>query len=228
MTKPSNVSPAWERIYGQGEQLNRYPWDIVVSFIFSNAPAHKPRKETSVLEVGFGAGSNLWFAAREGFQVAGVEGSASAVEYARRRFDEEGLSGDLRVGDFRTLPFSDESFDLAIDRGSLTCVGRRDASRAVAEIRRTLRKGGSFLFNPYSSVHSSAYTGEPGSDGLVERITGGALAGVGPVCFYDRADLEEVLGDGWTIHNLRHLELVDKAGDHPVHAEWRVIAEKRA
>ena len=220
------MTSTWDEIYGRGAHLNRYPWDVVVSFVFSNAPAGKSREQTSVLEVGFGAGSNLWFAAREGFQVAGVEGSRDAVDYARRRFDEEGLSGDLRVGDFSTLPFPDASFDLAIDRGSLTCVGLSEASRAVAEIRRTLRTGGKFLFNPYSSAHSSARNGSPGDDGLTEDITDGALVGVGPICFYDRPHLEQVLGEGWAIRNLQQLEVVDEARNDSIHAEWRVITEK--
>jgi SAM-dependent methyltransferase len=222
------VTSIWDEIYGRGAHLNRYPWDVVVSFVFSNAPANRPREEISVLEVGFGAGSNLWFAAREGFEVAGVEASPSAVEHARRRFDEEGLAGDLCLGDFRTLPFSDASFDLAIDRGSLTCVGRSDASRAVAEIRRTLREGGKFLFNPYSSAHSSARSGAAGDDGVVEEITAGTLVGVGPICFYDRAHIEQVLGDGWAIHTVQHLFLGSDDENDAVHAEWRVIAEKRS
>jgi ubiquinone/menaquinone biosynthesis C-methylase UbiE len=227
MTESADVNPTWEEIYGRGDQLNRYPWDSVVSFILSNAARNKPRDQTSVLEVGFGAGSNLWFAAREGFDVSGVEGSRSAVDYAIRRFKEEGLAGDLRVGDFRKLPFPDASFDLAIDRGSLTCVGRSDATRALAEIRRTLRDGGRFLFNPYSSEHTSAHSGTPGSDGLVEALTRGTLVGVGPICFYERADVEKALGKGWSIRSLQHLELVDEGPEHTVHAEWRVIAEKR-
>ena len=40
-----------------------------------------------------------------------------------KRFEREGLSGDLRVGNFTSLPFDDNSFDLVIDRASLCCIG---------------------------------------------------------------------------------------------------------
>src|SRR5262245_53509995 len=116
--------PIWEdAIYGQGQKISRYPFDIVVTFVYRNYPRHKPRHDVRILEVGCGSGNNLWFAAREGFQVAGIDGSSSAIAYAQKRFAEEGLTGDLRVGDFTQLPFESDSFDLAIDRGSLTCCG---------------------------------------------------------------------------------------------------------
>jgi cyclopropane fatty-acyl-phospholipid synthase-like methyltransferase len=41
------------------------------------------RKEIKILELGFGTGANLWFAAREGFSVFGVEGSKTAVSIAK-------------------------------------------------------------------------------------------------------------------------------------------------
>ena len=104
----SAFNPIWEKeIYGQGRQLGRYPYDAVVSFVFRYAPRDRERSAVRILEIGCGAGNNLWFAAREGFSVTGIDGSATAIDYARKRFAEEGLSGDLRVGDFTALPFED-------------------------------------------------------------------------------------------------------------------------
>ena len=95
----------WEDIYSSGRHLNRYPWDSVVSFIYRFKPNVEPRSKVNVLEIGFGSGSNLWFAAREGFSVFGVEFSPSAVEFATNRFKSDSLSGNLRLGDFCSLPF---------------------------------------------------------------------------------------------------------------------------
>ena len=93
------IDPAWEEaIYSQGRHLNRYPFDAVVSFVYRYRPKVRAPQQIRILEVGCGAGNNLWFAAREGFDVAGIDGSDSAVDHARRRFEQEGLNGDLRVG----------------------------------------------------------------------------------------------------------------------------------
>jgi ubiquinone/menaquinone biosynthesis C-methylase UbiE len=181
-----------------------------------------------VLEVGCGTGSNLWFAAREGFSVAGIDGSASAIAAAKARFAEEGLAGTLVVGDFtQPLPFESEAFDLAFDRGAIVCVGYSAARRTVAEVWRVLKEGGRFLFNPYSQRHSSFAQATAVGDRLVDRVTGGTLTGVGQLCFYDEGMLREILGTGWAIESLIHVENRDHAAVDPdVHAEWRVIARK--
>ncbi|MGQ0662581.1 MAG: class I SAM-dependent methyltransferase [Pseudomonadota bacterium] len=225
-----SFDPIWEEaIYGEGQHLNRYPFDIVVSFVYRNYPRHKPREEIRILEVGCGAGNNLWFAAREGFQVAGIDASESAIAYARKRFSEEGLKGDFRVGDFTHLPFNGDVFDLAIDRGALTCCGFSAAKKAVVEVRRILREGGRFLFNPYSEKHSSRAAGRPGADGLTLDITGGTLIGVGQLCFWGRREIDAVLSTGWKLLRLQHHELVERLEQKSlVHAEWRVIAQKAA
>jgi len=227
--KPVSFNEIWEDIYRDGRQLNRYPFDQIVSFIYRNLPRDKPRSEIRILEVGCGAGNNLWFAAREGFQVAGLDGSTAAIEVARKRFEADGLQGDLRVGDFTSLPWNDESFDIAFDRGALTNCGLSMGKKAVREIHRVLKPGGKFYFNPYSVMHSSHVSGRPGPDGVTQEITAGGLEGMGAICFYTRRDVENALGEGWRVNSLVHVERTDVLRpQYTVSAEWRVYCEKAA
>lgn len=222
MTEPT-YDATWDAIYQSGHTV-RYPWDAVVTFVLRNAPRDRPRCDVRILEVGCGSGSNLWFAAREGFSVAGIDGSVDAISQARHRFLADGLHGDLRVGDFTRLDgFDDGSFDLVIDRGALVCSGRSAATRAVAGIHRVLKPQGRFFFNPYSKRHTSASAGRPVADGLRIGIDHGSLVGVGQLCFYDRADIGAVLGSNWRLLSVEHVESVNEVDDC-VHAEWRVIA----
>jgi SAM-dependent methyltransferase len=226
MTEAASFDAIWEEKYASGHQ-QRYPWDCVVSFVFRNAPKNSARSETTILEVGCGTGGNLWFAAREGFRVIGVDGSASAIAAAKKRFADEGLAGDLRVADFVTLPFDDASADLAIDRGALTCCGTIALKSAIAEVHRVLRPGGRFLFNPYADSHSSARSGMPGPDGLTVNISAGTLTGVGHIRFASRTDLSELLAVGWKILSLDRIERCDMLRpEGTIHAEWLVVAEK--
>lgn len=227
MTDALRIDPVWENKYAAGHS-QRYPWDIVVSFIFRNAPKDRRRRDVRILEVGCGTGSNLWFAAREGFNVSGIDASPSAVAIAKRRFQEEGLDGDLRVGDFAALPFANDIFDLVVDRASITCVGHGAAHSAFAEISRVLAPGGRFLFNPYSDRHSSRTSGRPGRDGLTVDIRSGTLAGAGQICFYERLQVETAL-KRFRLLSLRHVEIAELLDpDMGTHAEWRAVAERAA
>lgn len=226
MNAPVTFDPIWEEKYAAGHS-QRYPWDSVVSFVFRSAPRDRPRDAVRILEVGCGTGSNLWFAAREGFTVAGVDASASAIATARRRFAEEGLAGDLEVGDFTQLAFEDDSFDCVVDRASLTCCGFTDLQRAIAEVRRVLKPGGRLFFNPYADSHSSARAGRPLGDGLIGDIAAGTLVNVGQIFFVSRRDIAVLFADGWTLRQVQRLELTEMlAAEGGIHAEWRVVAEK--
>jgi ubiquinone/menaquinone biosynthesis C-methylase UbiE len=226
MIESRTFDPIWEKKYQSGHQ-QKYPWDMVVSFVYRYAPKNSERSEINILEVGCGTGSNLWFAAREGFKVAGIDASQSAIESARNRFNNEGLDGDLRVGDFTNLPFNSDNYDLVIDRGAIVCCGLSDARQVIYEIYRVLKPRGKFLFNPYSNKHTSAFSGENGPDGLVYNISSGTLANCGQLCFYDRKNISDLLQNGWKLLSIQHVKLVEQINkQQEIHAEWRVIAEK--
>ncbi|HYE00503.1 MAG TPA: class I SAM-dependent methyltransferase [Alphaproteobacteria bacterium] len=219
-----NQDPVWEQIYSEGRQLNRYPYDGVVSFVFHRAPRHVPRPQVRILEVGFGAGNNLWFCANEGFDVCGVDGSPSGVKAAQRRFEEEGLRGDLRIGDFSALPFPDGHCDLAINRAALTQTGMSVARRAVDEVRRVLKPGGYFWNDIFSDRSTSR--GRPGPDGTLLDIAG-PIAGHGQTCFYTRKEIIALFAEGWAIESLTHVESMDTLQKpYEVLAQWIVVARK--
>jgi ubiquinone/menaquinone biosynthesis C-methylase UbiE len=223
MIDTASIELVWEEKYAGGH-AQRYPWDAIVSFIFRNAPRDRPRDEVRIVEVGCGTAANLWFAAREGFSVAGIDGSPTAINAAKKRFAEEKLSGDFRVGDFTQLPFPDNSFDIGLDRGALTCAGLSAGKKAIAELRRVLKSGALLFFNPYSDRHDSRASGRLGMDGLTLEISAGTMVGVGPICFYSAQQLRDAL-TGWTIRSIQHVEWTDIEPKGLTHAEWRVVAQ---
>ena len=228
MSETPKPTILWEEtIYSKGQALNRYPFDQVVSFIYRNYARAKPRPETRILEIGCGAGNNLWFAAREGFSVAGIDGSASAIAYSRQRFADDGLQGEFHIGDFIRLPFPDQTFDFVIDRAALTCSGKTAATETVREVRRVLVPEGKFFFNPYSDRHSSFVSGHPGEDGVTVDISAGTLVGIGPIFFYGKRDLMDLFSDGWKLLSIRHVEFMEELQPAFLsHAEWIVIAAR--
>ncbi len=220
-----DVDPIWEDIYSEGQQLNKYPFNNVPNFFFRYVPKDKPRNEVTVMEVGFGAGNNLWLCAREGTAVCGVDAAPSGVEFARNRFAAEGLSGDLTVGDFCELPYKDNSIDMVINRQALTQVSHSRSKRAVREIHRCLRVGGHFWSNMFSDL--THRQGDYLGDGLWDNIRDGVLTGVGQTAFHSISDIKAMYGKGWKIVELVHQQnTIYDQGDELLYCEWLVVTEK--
>ena len=104
-----------------------------------------------VLEVAIGTGLNLPHYPPE-VRLTGIEYSPAMLAIARRRAAELGRDVDLRDGDAHRLQFPDGSFDTVVCTYSLCAIP--DEQRAVAEMIRVLRPGGTLLLADH--VASSA------------------------------------------------------------------------
>ena len=220
-----SFDPIWEDLYNKGKHLNRYPYTTVVSVISSLVQSMDKKNEIRVLEVGCGAGNNLWFAAREGLQVSGIDASSAAINYAKNRFREEDLEGDFRIGDFTDLPFDDHFFDLVIDRAAITSTGLSNSLKAIKEVNRVLKKGSRF----YSELFSDSTTVGLGSkvgDNLIMGIDG-PYSGVGQICLYSRSQLLNNFSENWKILDLWHVQNTSAFGkEKKICAQWNILAEK--
>lgn len=106
-----------------------------------------------VLEIGVGQGSDHFMFASHGARTWGIDLTARHCEITRLLFDTLGESTRLARADARALPFPASSFDHVYSCGVLLLV--REIDRAIAEIHRVLRPGGSTLIMLYnrSSIH---------------------------------------------------------------------------
>lgn len=224
----TSYDTTWDHLYGGGS-FARAPYDFVMSFIYRRAPKGVGRNQVRVLEVGCGAANNLWFAALEGFSVSGVDGSEAAIAEGRRRLAQAKLEGNLRVADFTELPFDDQAFDLAIDRGALTCTGTKSMHKAIGEIHRVLKPGGFFLYNPISDTDTSYRSGTPGPDDVTQDIKAGDFQGVGQIRFVSRREIDMFLSPKlWTFERIERVEIVDMLNPlGKVISNWRVEAVRK-
>ena len=94
-------------------------------------------RDTSILDVGCGAGRFGRIAADRGATVSGLDATASFVEIARERVPD----GDFRVGDMEDLPWDDDSFDVVTGFNSFFIAA--DMVNALREARRVARPGAS-------------------------------------------------------------------------------------
>ena len=108
--------------------------------IESNAPPGRPLR---VLDAGCGPGFFSVLLARAGHIVSGIDGSSGMLAHARENAAHFGVSPHLLQGDFGTLPFAAETFDLVISRNVTHII--RDHLRVYGEWLRVLKPQGVLL-----------------------------------------------------------------------------------
>ena len=99
------------------------------------------------LEVSCGRGGGTSYVARtfEPRSIVGLDITANAIRFCRRRYSAPGLS--FRRGNAESLPFPDESFDIVLNVES--SVTYANPEKFFFEAARVLRPGGTFLFADY-------------------------------------------------------------------------------
>ncbi len=205
--------PVWEEIF-QRRAWGKYPPEHVIRFVARNFYGVKDRSRIRLMEIGCGPGMNVWFMAREGFTVSGIDGSSTAIQAARQRLTSEGMAADLRVGDFAQLPWPDDSFDGAIENVSLYTNPWTSIQRALSEVLRVLKPGAPFLSSFFSDRTWGYGQGEMvEADGFV-NLREGPLAVGGFCLFLNRARVPELFRDfsdlnverlSWTLDGEQHL-----------------------
>lgn len=108
-----------------------------------------------VLEVAPGPGYLAIEMARPGrFQVTGLDISRTFVEIATEKASLAGVSADFHRGDVASMPFESGTFDLVVCQAAFK--NFTQPGRAIAEMHRVLRGGGTAVIEDMSSEASHA------------------------------------------------------------------------
>jgi SAM-dependent methyltransferase len=216
MSEQSNHTtwnPVWESIF-QSKEWGKYPPEHVIRFAARNFYGAADRSRIRLIEIGCGPGANVWFMAREGFDVSGIDGSSTAIHKARQRLAGEGLVADLRVGDFAELPWPDASFDGVIEDASLYANPWTGIQSALREVHRVLKPGAPFLSSFFTDRTWGYGEGEMVEGDGFENLRQGPLGGTGFCLFLKRARVPELFRDfsgihveriSWTLEGEQHL-----------------------
>ncbi|MDT4913288.1 MAG: hypothetical protein QOC66_2416 [Pseudonocardiales bacterium] len=148
-----------------------------------------------VVEIGFGSGHNVGCYPSTVTRVRAVEPSDVGWKIAGKRVATSSIPIERAALDGQDLPFADDTFDAALSTYTLCTVP--DAARALRELRRVLKPGGSLHFlehglAPDPKVRRWQYRLDP----IERRIAGG--------CEFSRPIEELVTGGGFTITDVDH------------------------
>jgi SAM-dependent methyltransferase len=136
----------WDEIF-KNREWGSYPPLSLVRFIARNYYSAADRSRVKILEIGSAAGANLWYLAREGFTVFGIDGSITACKKAEQRLSQGGYSariGNILVGDYynKIDNFKEDYFDAIIDVESLCCNSFQKSQKVIIKLLKKLKPRG--------------------------------------------------------------------------------------
>lgn len=218
----------WEGVFAT-RRWGSYPAEDLVRFIGRTFRSAADKTRVQVLDMGCGPGSNLWYLVREGFTVAGIDGSPTAIRQARERLMAEKLpytapSVDLRVGDFTTLPWPDSTFDVVVDIASLYANPMKTIRATTNEIHRVLKSDGIFFGRMFGTATTGSDSGELIEAGTRSNPTAGPCAGNQIAHFFSRPELEELFARFQEL-SVDQTQRTDRNGEIQIF-EWLVSARR--
>ena len=198
----------WEKLYRAQGYRGRYPNEDLIRFIASlyHPLGDEERRKIRILEVGCGPGAQIWYLAREGFSVYGVDGSETAIKLCRERLKGEGLSAEVTVGDIVKLPYADGFFDAVIDVAAIQHNTPENIAIIFSEISRVLKPNGNFFSLMRSTKDYLFGHRAPIAENTFADIPLGAAKGTGVLHFFTIPEIENLLKGKFKEFNLEYTE----------------------
>lgn len=194
----------WEHIWAGGDIPPRYrtlaePNASVVEWAGTLPP------NAYILDVGCGVGRHVVYLGGRGFRMAGQDISPTGVAMTQQACAERGISFEGRVSDMTTLAWEGATFDAVLATATIHHHLRADILRALAEVCRVLKTGGTFLVD-FPSTATAMYQEwrDWVAAGTAVEVEPNTFVEVGPSTvdsdgflphhFCDEADVRDLLG----------------------------------
>lgn len=219
---------SWDKIWNnvfQTQKWGKYPSESVIRFVARNFYKEN-RRRCKILEVGCGTGANLWYLAREGFDVYGIDGSEAAIKKAKLRLRNDGLQVNLKVGDIENLPYADEYFDGIIDNECLAHNSFLNAEKILREIKRVLKVEGLFYSKTFSNKVYLGNIKRPRNKLEFNNLPEWPFKDRGFVRLTDRTGIKRLYGKNFEIISLDNSAFTDCNRARKV-SEWIIICKNR-
>jgi SAM-dependent methyltransferase len=133
-----------------------------------------------VLDAGCGSGEHALMAASRGLDATGIDASPRAIEMAKRKATERGVTARFLVWDALALAGLKEQFDTVIDSGLFHVFDDERRARYVTSLATVVGVGGRVLLACFSD-------GQPGGWGP-RRVR--------------EAELRDAFADGWVVESI--------------------------
>ena len=184
----------WDNKFSS-QNWGRYPNEQVVRFIcrYLLTDSKQTVKNKTILDLGCGAASNLWFLAKEGLSAVGIDASKHAIAQAQRVLTDFDVSAELLVGEINKLPFASNIFDSVLDVSAIQHNRLEQVVETYSEIKRVLKENGLFFsicIGAETQIESITKALEPGTYDSATPFSTGVLTH-----YFTENELLELWGD---------------------------------
>ena len=186
MTMPnSNLvsSHSVDRATFEGLYAGPAPWDIDKPQPFF--VTHADLVTSPVLDSGCGTGEHALYFAAQGHRVIGIDFVEAAIQRARTKAAERGLSVEFLVKDATALADWGRRFASVIDCGLFHVFSDEDRRRYVRGLANVVEPGGRLFLLCFSDQ-------EPGNEGP-RRVS--------------RQELSDAFSDGWEVESVQPVQI---------------------
>lgn len=185
-------SKNWDNIYKKGLHNSTWPWSKLIGIYYNQLKKTMDKKNSKILELGFGAGANIPFFLKNKVDYYGIEGSETITDKVKKKFKNKKIK--LKAIDFTKSFYFKKKFDVIFDRGSLTCNRHSDIKKIIKLIDKSLKKNGLFVgIDWFERNNEMKFLGKKLDKYSVMSFTDkGKLADTGIITFYKKKEIYEL------------------------------------
>ncbi len=195
-------------------------WARAEPEVLAHAENLAPRAQ--ILDLGAGIGRHALALARMGFKVSALDAAPESLVAIRA--GAEGLDIDLHQGLMTALPFADSAFDHVLSWNVIYHGDEAVVSQTIAEIRRVLKPGGTFMGTMLSARRVPVEQAKASGREISRNtwVFDGPGDKVHPHYFCNASDLLTLFS------GFEALSLRDQIHDTPGSWHWHILAERVA
>ncbi|KAI0372599.1 S-adenosyl-L-methionine-dependent methyltransferase [Pilatotrama ljubarskyi] len=175
----------WDQRYSQESEDSSFDWFKSYSDIADIIRELIPDKSSRILMLGCGNSTLSQDMYDDGYKnIVNTDYSGILIEKMRHKHAESRPEMEWHEMDIRDLKFEDDSFDVAIDKGTMDAMMTAKAdvwdppeevvqncNREVDEVLRVLRKGGIFIYLTFGQPHfRRRYLDRPGTTLNIRKL----------------------------------------------------------
>ena len=181
----SSHERGWDGAYHR-YPLRRLPWElgrpreVLVDLVESGRA-----RPTEALDLCCGAGTNPVYLVERGFEVTVLDIADRAVELTIEKACQAGVNVNILIGDFVSLPFTDEKFNFVFDFGCFHHVKTGNRAAFIEGVHRVIKSGGTYLMVCFSDRNGRAWN------------------------HLRREQIVELFGDHFEIENIDHVSSLE-------------------